>query len=108
MNSLTVNNRLPQLRGIPVPGTPLFRYERRLSNRWVPCNHSRAVSIVGVYNRRAKRLCANLTEGSKTTAGCLSVLSAGNQKHNALSTCVMATRTNASAHLSISGKSSGR
>lgn len=60
MSSLTAFNRLPQLRMIPVSGTPLFRYERRLSNRLVPCNHSRAVSIVGVYNRRAKRLCANL------------------------------------------------
>nr|DAZ18063.1 MAG TPA: hypothetical protein [Caudoviricetes sp.] len=108
MSSLTAFDRLPQLRMIPVSGTPLFRYERRLSNRWVPCNHSRAVSIVGVYNRRAKRLCANLIEGSKTTAECQSVLSAGSQKHSALSICVMATRTNASAHLSISGKSSGR
>lgn len=48
MNSLTVNNRLPQLRGIPVPGFPLFRYERMVSGRWVPCNHSRAKGIVGV------------------------------------------------------------
>nr|DAI88511.1 MAG TPA: hypothetical protein [Caudoviricetes sp.] len=108
MSSLTAFNRLPQLRMIPVSGTPLFRYERRLSNRWVPCNHSRAVSIVGVYNRRAKRLCANLTEGSKIIAECQFVLSAGSQKHSALSTCVMDIHTNASAHLSISGKSSGR
>jgi hypothetical protein len=67
MTSLTAFNRLPQLRMIPVPGAPLFRYERRIANRWVPCNHSRAVAIVGVYYRKAKRLCAKLTEGSKTT-----------------------------------------
>lgn len=95
MSSLTAFNRLPQLRMIPVSGTPLFRYERRLSNRWVPCNHSRAVSIVGVYNRRAKRLCANLTEGSKTTAECQSVLSAGSQKHSALSIFAKTTRMSA-------------
>ncbi|EBS5029330.1 peptidase [Salmonella enterica subsp. enterica serovar Give] len=103
MSSVTAFNRLPQLRMIPVSGTPLFRYERRLSNRWVPCNHSRAVSIVGIYNRRVKRLCANLTEGSKTTAECQSVLSAGSQKHSALSICVMAIRMSVLALCGNSG-----
>lgn len=108
MSNLIVNPHLPQLRMIPVPGLPLFRYECKVSNRWVSCNHSQAAVIVGVYYRRAKRLCVKLTEGSKTTVECQSVLSAGNQKHSALSTCAMAIRTNASGHLSSSGKSSGR
>ncbi|CAH3775219.1 hypothetical protein AI2694V1_3124 [Enterobacter cloacae] len=86
MTSLTAFNRLPQLRMIPVPGAPLFRYERRIANRWVPCNHSRAVAIVGVYYRKAKRLCAKLTEGSKTTEGSPFGLSGGNQRLNELST----------------------
>ena len=105
MNSVTAFNRLPQLRMIPVPGSPSFRYERRLSNRWVPCNHSRAVSIVGVYYRRAKRLCANLTGGTGTTVVYPYELSVGNQKHDALSTCEMATRTSASAHSNCFAKS---
>ncbi|EDV1505338.1 peptidase [Salmonella enterica subsp. salamae] len=87
MNSLTVNNRLPQLRGIPVPGFPLFRYERMVSGRWVPCNHSRAKGIVGVFYRRAKLSCENLTDGSKITVASQSGLSVGNRKHNALSIC---------------------
>jgi|GEM_PF-1356698 len=90
MNSLTVKNRLPQLRMIPVPGLPLFRYERRVANRWVACNHSRATAIVGVYYRRAKALCANSTAGLKTVGGSPFVSSAGNQKRSALSTCVLA------------------
>lgn len=40
MNSVTANNRLPQLRGIPVVGTSSFRYERMVSGRWVPCTYS--------------------------------------------------------------------
>ncbi len=108
MNSVTAFNRLPQLRMIPVPGSPLFRYERRLSNRWVPCNHSRAASIVGVYYRRAKRLCANLTGGSGITAVSQSELYAGSQKPSALSTCATATHTSASVHSNCFEKSSGR
>lgn len=109
MNSLTVNNRLPQLRGIPVTGTSSFRYERMVSGRWVACNHSRAIGIVGVFQRRAKRLCANLTEGSEITVECQSVLFAGNQKHSGLSTCVKDTSTvNASARLNSFNASSGR
>ncbi|KXB43101.1 hypothetical protein HMPREF0208_02856 [Citrobacter koseri] len=53
MSNLIVNSHLPQLRMISVPGSPSFRYERRVSNRWVTCNHSRATAIVGVFNRRA-------------------------------------------------------
>nr|DAI84185.1 MAG TPA: hypothetical protein [Bacteriophage sp.] len=96
MTSLTAFNRLPQLRMIPVPGAPLFRYERRIANRWVPCNHSRAVAIVGVYYRKAKRLCAKLTEGSKTTEGSPFELSGGSQRLNELSTCGMVITTNVS------------
>lgn len=85
MNSLTAKNRLPQLRMIPIPGVPLFRYERRVSNRWVACNHSRAAGVVGVYYRRAKQLCASLTDGSKTEGEFPSTLSAGSQKLSELS-----------------------
>lgn len=107
MSSLTAFNRLPQLRMIPVPGVPGFRYERRVSNRWVPCNHSRAVSIVGVYYRRAKRLCSFLTDGTGTTAACQSALSDGSQKRSALSTCATATHMSALAHSNCFAKSSG-
>lgn len=85
MNSVTVKNRLPQLRMIPIPGVPLFRYERRVSNRWVACNHSRAAGVVGVYYRRAKRLCASLTDGSETEGVYPSTLSAGSQRPGELS-----------------------
>ena len=101
MTSLTAFNRLPQLRMIPVPGAPLFRYERRIANRWVPCNHSRAVAIVGVYYRKAKRLCAKLTESLETTGAYPSELSDGSQKQAVLSTCGQGMSTNVSA-LSIS------
>lgn len=80
MNSVTAKNRLPQLRMIPIPGVPLFRYERRVSNRWVACNHSRAAGVVGVYYRRAKRLCASLTDGSETEGVYPSTSSAGSQR----------------------------
>ena len=102
MNSVTVNNRLPQLRMIPVPGLPLFRYERRVANRWVACNHSRATAIVGVYYRRAKALCANSTAGLKTAGGAPFASSAGNQKRSALSICGLATHTNAPARFKSS------
>lgn len=93
MNSLTVKNRLPQLRMIPIPGVPLFRYERRVSNRWVACNHSRAAGVVGVYYRRAKQLCASLTDGSETEGGSPSTSSAGSQKLSELSTCAKTMNT---------------
>jgi len=80
MNSLTVNHRLPQLRGIPVHGTSSFRYERMVSGRWVPCNHSRALAVVGIYSRKAKQLCANLIADLKTTEESPSELSGGSQK----------------------------
>lgn len=53
MSNLTENCHLPQLRAIPIQGTPLFQYVRMVSGRWVVCNHSRALAIVGVFNRRA-------------------------------------------------------
>lgn len=106
MNSLTVNNRLPQLRGIPVHGTSSFRYERMVSGRWVPCNHSRALAVVGVYSRKAKQLCANLIADLKTTEVSLSELSDGNQKPGvsfisgkAMSMNASALLTNSSANL---------
>ncbi len=102
MNSLTVNNRLPQLRGIPVYGTTLFRYERMVSGRWIPCNHSRAIAIVGVFQRRAKRICEHSTDGLKTVTASLSGLSGGNQKLNGLYTCATDMSMSASVHSSSS------
>lgn len=96
MNSLTVNNRLPQLRGIPVYGTTLFRYERMVSGRWIPCNHSRAIAIVGVFQRRAKRICEHSTDGLKTVTASQSGLSGGSQKLNGLYTCATDTSMSAS------------
>lgn len=108
MNSLTAKSRLPQLRMIPVPGAPLFRYERRLSNRWVSCNHSRAAAIVGVYYRKAKQLCAKSTADSETTTESRYGLSGGSQKNSALSIFVKrkAMSMNASARLSSSSVNS--
>ncbi len=96
MNSLTANNRLPQLRGIPVHGTSLFRYERMVSGRWIPCNHSRAIAIVGVFQRRAKRICEHSTDGLKTATASQSGLSGGSQKLNGLYTCATDTSMSAS------------
>lgn len=108
MNSLTAYRRLPQLRMIPVPGVPLFRYERRLSNRWVPCNHSRAVAIVGVYYRRAKALRESSTAGLKTAVGSTCASSAGNQSRSALSICGQATHTSAQVHYKFLNAISGK
>ena len=101
MNSLTVNHRLPQLRGFPVNGTPSFRYERMVSGRWVACNHSRAMAIVGVWRRKGESLCVKSTGDSGTTAESRFGLSGGSQRPDASYTCEMGTSMNASA-LSIS------
>lgn len=105
MNSLTVKNRIPQLRAFPVQGYIMFRYERMVSGRWVPCNHSRAMAIVGVWRRRGESLCENLTDGSKTTTVSPSALSDGNRKPTALSTCAKAMSMNASARSNSSSAS---
>ncbi len=105
MNSLTANSRLPQLRGIPVPGTTLFRYERMVSGRWVACNHSRAASIVGVYSRRARALCRNLTASTKTHEVSLSMSLVTTGKNSRSFSCARATRMSACSPLSGSGKS---
>lgn len=102
MNSLTVNNRLPQLRGIPVHGTSSFRYERMVSGRWVPCNHSRVMAIVGVWRRKGESLCARLTGGSVTTTGSLFKSFDGSQRLDALYTFAKGTIMSASALLSNS------
>jgi len=101
MNSLTVNHRLPQLRGFPVNGTPSFRYERMVSGRWVACNHSRAMAIVGVWRRKGESLCVKSTGDSGTTAASRFGLSGGSQRPDVSYTCEMGTSMNASA-LSIS------
>lgn len=98
MNSLTAKSRLPQLRMRPIPGTPLFRYERRVLNRWVSCNHSRARRIVGVFNRKAKKLCGISTGGFVTEEASPSVSFVGSQNRAALSIYGVTTPTNASNH----------
>lgn len=108
MNSLTVKNRIPQLRAFPVQGYIMFRYERMVSGRWVPCNHSRAMAIVGVWRRRGESLCENLTDGSKTTTASRFALSDGNRIPAALSTCVKAMNMSVSARLSSFSESSGK
>lgn len=108
MNSLTVSNRIPQLRAFPVPGYIMFRYERMVSGRWIPCNHSRAIAIVGVFQRRAKRICENLTDGSKITMASQSGLSVGSQKHEGLSTSAKVTSMSASVHSNSFSVSSGK
>lgn len=81
MNSLTVNNRLPQLRLYPSHGFPPFRYVRMVSGNHTPRNHRSAGSTVG------ETACTCLTDGLRTGEGGMSMLSAGNRKPNALSTC---------------------
>ena len=54
MSSLTAFNHLPQLRMIPVSGTPLFGMNAKYQNRWVSRNPSRASFNCGVYNRGGK------------------------------------------------------
>lgn len=112
MSSLTRHYRRSQLTALPMPGgrEPVpYCYVENVSGDREPVTHDFANWAVGDWRREVEAdLCAKLTEGSKTTVECQSVLSAGNQKHSALSTCAMAIRTNASAHLSSSGKSSGR
>ncbi len=105
MNSLTAKGRLPQLRIIPVPGVQLFRYERRVANRWVVCNHSRAVGVVGVYNRRAKALCKSLTANTATgeASQCTSQDTTG--KSSRSFSGVKAMSMNVCSLLSGSGKS---
>lgn len=102
MNSLTVNHRLPQLRGVPILGTSSFRYERMVSGRWVACNHSRALAIVGVWRRKAESVCAILTGDSKTTEVSPSELSDGNQKPGVSFISGKAMSMSASAPLSNS------
>lgn len=102
MNSVTVNNRLPQLRGIPVVGTSSFRYERMVSGRWVPCNHSRAMAIVGVWRRKGRALCENLTGVSEITMASRCASSDGSPRPDALYTSAKGTIMSASTPLSNS------
>lgn len=81
MNSLTVNNRVPQQRGTPLHGFPSFWYEGMVSGSDAPCNHRNAGSTVG------DTVCICLTAGSGTGEGDMSTLFAGSRKPSALSTC---------------------
>lgn len=102
MNSLTVNNRLPQLRGIPIHGTSSFRYERMVSGRWVECNHSRAMAIVGVWRRKGEALCENSTGDLEITTACQFASLDGSHSLDALYTFAKDTIMSASALLSNS------
>lgn len=56
MNSLTTNQRMPQLRLPPVRGgkSPLPDYVERLQGKWEPINHRRAEEAVGDFNRAGR------------------------------------------------------
>lgn len=107
MNSVTAINRLPQLRAIPVPGTPLFQYERMVSGRWVACNHSRAAGVVGVFNRKARKLtCRNSTVTTSIPAASKFMLSAMTGKSSRSSTGAPVIRTTACSLLNGSARNS--
>ncbi|EHN1253692.1 Rha family transcriptional regulator [Salmonella enterica] len=97
MNSLTVNNRLSQLRGTPSHGFPPFRYMRMVSGNHTPRNHRSAGSTVG------ETVCTCLTDGLRTGGEDVFTLSAGNRKPNALSTCATGIPTSVLALCGNSG-----
>ncbi|EJQ8214267.1 Rha family transcriptional regulator [Salmonella enterica] len=97
MNSLTVNNRVPQQRGTPSRGFPPFWYEVMVSVSDAPCNHRNAGSTVG------ETVCTCLTAGSGTGGGDASMLFAGSRRPNALSTCVKGIPKNVLARCGNSG-----
>lgn len=112
MNSVTTQYRRSQLIARPMPGgkdPAQFVYGVMVSGCFEPVCYQFADWVVGDFNGQAEKVeCEHSTDGLKIATASQSGLSGGSQKHSALSICVMATRTNASAHLSISGKSSGR
>lgn len=91
MNSVTVNNRLPQLRFYPSHGFPPFWYEGMVSGSDASCNHSHGGLTVGEI------LCTCLTDGLRTGEGGMSMLSAGNRKPSVLFTCAKGIPTSVSA-----------
>ena len=112
MNSLTTHYRRSQLIALPVPGGKAkveYCYAVNVLGDREIVTHSFAEWAVGDFNRQKETvLCDKLTAGSKITTECPSESFVGSRKHNGLSTSVKAMNMNASAHLSISGKSSGR
>lgn len=96
MNSVTVNNRLPQLRGTPSHGFPPFWYEVMVSGSDAPCNHRSAGSTVG------KTVCTCLTDGLRTGGEDVFTLSAGSRKRSALSTCAKGILKSVSARCTSS------
>lgn len=95
MNSLTVNNRLPQQPGM-YEYRPL-RHECRLPNSLVVRNHREHSLAVGDES------CRNLTAGFGMEGDFMSMLFAGNQKLSALSICARATRMSVLALCGNSG-----
>ncbi len=112
MNSLTTHYRRSQLIALPVPGGKAkveYCYAVNVPGDREIVTHSFAEWAVGDFNRQKETvLCDKLTAGSKITTECPSESFVGSWKHNGLSTSVKAMNMNASARLSISGKSSGR
>lgn len=96
MNSLTVNNRVPQQRGIPSLEFPPFWYEVMVSVSDAPCNHSHGGLTVGGI------LCTCLTDGLRTGGEDVFTLSAGNRKRSALSTCAKGILKSVSARCTSS------
>lgn len=97
MNSVTVNNRLPQLRGTPSHGFPPSRYVRMVSGNHTPRNHRNAGSTVG------ETVCTCLTDGLRTEGEDVFTLFAGSRKQSALSICARDTRMSVSALCGNSG-----
>lgn len=112
MNSVNRFRPAKQFRCLPLVGKDAqFGYVEIINNAADGGNYQPADLMVEAFvqmNEKGREEWLKLTGGSEITTEFPSELSAGSQKHSALSICVMATHTNASAHLSISGKSSGR
>ncbi len=89
MNSLTANNRLSQQLVVSVAEHLLLRHECRLPNHLAVSNHRELYLTVG------GELCRNLTAGSVTEEGFMSMLFVGSQKHSALSIFAKTTRMSA-------------
>lgn len=112
MNSLTRQYRRSQLTALPMPGgreSVPYCYVENVSGDREPVTHDFADWAVGDWRREVEaELCANSTDGSKTTTVSRFGSSDGSQKLDGLSTCEKAMRMSASAHSNSFRESSGR
>lgn len=112
MNSVNRFRPAKQFRCLPLVGKDAqFGYVEIINNAADGGNYQPADLMVEAFvqmNEKGREEWLKLTEGSKTTEGSPFGLSGGSLKRGVLSTCEQGMSTNASAHLSISGKSSGR